>query len=136
LSAASGAKPTSLAPLASDVLTLVKKTDETGATVFVPTLRGFWPGHVPAGVEGPGSASSPSSPTTANFTVTRYHVDFVPPMDATPGVDVPFPFDGGMTVTVGGSRRRRVLIVRSRRTGSASGARRIGAADGSRPWPR
>jgi hypothetical protein len=107
LSAASGAKPTDFAAvLASDVLTLVKKTDDTGATVFVPTIFED-AGQVTfrLGLKDPGSASSPSSPTTSNFiTVTRYHVDFVRADGRnTPGVDVPFPFDGGMTVTVGGS---------------------------------
>ena len=51
----------------------------------------------------PGSSDSPTSPTTTNFiTVTRYHVEFVRADGRnTPGVDVPFPFDGAMTVTVG-----------------------------------
>ena len=55
------------------------------------------------GLKDPGSSDSPTSPTTANFiTVTRYHVDYVRADGRnTPGVDVPFPFDGAMTLTVG-----------------------------------
>jgi hypothetical protein len=48
----------------------------------------------------PGSAAGP---TSANFiTVDRYHVQFIRSDGRnTPGVDVPYPFDGAFTVTVG-----------------------------------
>ncbi len=108
LEAASGAKPTEFSgALASDVVTLVKQTDADGNSVFVPTIYDD-PGQVSfsLGLKDPGSADSPTSPTSANFiTVNRYHVEFVRADGRnTPGVDVPYPFDGGMTVTVAGSR--------------------------------
>jgi hypothetical protein len=50
----------------------------------------------------PGSQSNPNTPTTSNLiTVDRYHVEFVRADGRnTPGVDVPYAFDGGMTLTV------------------------------------
>jgi len=46
-----------------------------------------------------------TSPTSTNaITVTRFRVVFRRADGRnTPGVDVPYPFDGGMTITVGGS---------------------------------
>jgi hypothetical protein len=42
--------------------------------------------------------------------VNRYHVVFVRADGRnTPGVDVPYPFDGGMTVTVGGNGGKAVF---------------------------
>jgi hypothetical protein len=54
------------------------------------------------GMKDPGSARNPSVPTSANFiTVTRYHVKYVRTDGrSTQGVDVPWEFDGGATVTV------------------------------------
>ena len=51
------------------------------------------------------TAASPTTPTTANYiTVTQYHVSYIRSDGRnTPGVDVPFPFDGALTVTVGAS---------------------------------
>ena len=51
----------------------------------------------------PGSASSPTAPTTANYiTVNQYRVRYIRTDGrSVEGVDVPFGFDGGMTVTVG-----------------------------------
>jgi hypothetical protein len=48
-------------------------------------------------------ATSATAPTTANLiTVDRYHVQFIRADGRnTPGVDVPYPFDGAFTVTVG-----------------------------------
>lgn len=49
-------------------------------------------------------AGSATAPTTANFiTVDRYHVTFIRSDGRNkPGVDVPYPFDGAFTTTVGG----------------------------------
>ena len=62
----------------------------------------------------PGTADLPSRPTPANFvTVTRYRVRYVRADGrSTPGVDVPYAFDGGMTFTVGpdGGVSRFVLV--------------------------
>jgi hypothetical protein len=54
------------------------------------------------GMKNPGSPQSPSVPTSANYiTVTRYHVKYVRSDGrSTQGVDVPWEFDGGATVTV------------------------------------
>ncbi len=50
----------------------------------------------------PGSSTQPTEPTSANFiTVQRYRVRFVRADGRnTPGVDVPYRFDGAMTMTV------------------------------------
>ena len=49
----------------------------------------------------PGTTENPTSPTSANWiTLTRYRVDYVRADGRnTPGVDVPYPIDGGMTFT-------------------------------------
>jgi hypothetical protein len=50
----------------------------------------------------PGTAASPSAATEVNaITITRYHVDYIRADGRnTPGVDVPYGFDGAVTVTV------------------------------------
>ena len=106
LAGASGVKPTSFSNvLASDVVTLVSKS-QGGQQVMVPTIFED-PGEVTLSLalKDPGTAASPTNPTKTNFiTVTRYHVEYVRADGRnTPGVDVPFPFDGAFTVTVGGS---------------------------------
>ncbi|HXT70004.1 MAG TPA: hypothetical protein VN700_09635 [Vicinamibacterales bacterium] len=57
------------------------------------------------GLKDPGTAQNPAVPTSANFiTVTRYHVKYLRSDGRnTQGVDVPFEFDGGATVTVTGA---------------------------------
>lgn len=104
LEAAPGVTPDKLAgTLASDVLTKVKK-DVDGKQVLVPTVF-----EDPAvvkfqlGMKDPGSAQTPTTPSTTNFiTVTQYHVKFVRSDGLnTQGVDVPYEFDGAITVTVG-----------------------------------
>ncbi len=104
LQGASGAKPTQFGiPLDSDVVTLVSQ-NVGGQQVKVPTIFDD-PGQVTfqLGLKDPGTADSPASPTKTNFiTVTRYHVEYVRSDGRnTPGVDVPYAFDGGMTITVG-----------------------------------
>ena len=49
----------------------------------------------------PGTSEAPSSPTSANWvTITGYRVVYRRTDGrATPGVDVPYPFEGGMTMT-------------------------------------
>lgn len=96
LQGASGAKPDTFGgTLASDVQTLVDNGDSKSPTIYED------PGRVvlllamknPVGLE----------PTTANFiTFNRYRVTYVRSDGRnTPGVDVPYPFDGAVTVTVG-----------------------------------
>lgn len=104
LAAASGAKPDAFgANLASDVQTLVKR-DIGGQQVLVPTIfEDLAQVTFRLGMKDPGTTSAPSAPSTANFiTVTRYHVSFTRSDGRnTPGVDVPYGFDGAFTVTVG-----------------------------------
>ena len=100
LEAASGAKPGDVGnTLQSDVITLVKSTvageDTYVATIYedvgVVTLR--------AAMKELAGGSSPATPTPANtITVTRYHVEFKRADGRnTPGVDVPYGFDGAAT---------------------------------------
>lgn len=96
LQAASGAQPDELGgTLNSDVITIV----DDQATIFndsaVVRFR--------LGLKDAGTAASPNAPTTNQFiTVNRYRVRYMRTDGRnTPGVDVPFGFDGGFTVTVG-----------------------------------
>lgn len=54
------------------------------------------------GVKDAGGVGSPNAPTQNQFiTINRYHVKYVRADGRnTPGVDVPYPFDGAFTVTV------------------------------------
>jgi hypothetical protein len=64
----------------------------------------------------PGTPENPALPTTANYiTVTRYRVEYRRSDGRnTPGVDVPFPFDGGMTfTTVTGIQTAEFVLVRA-----------------------
>ncbi len=91
LLAASGAQPDQVGGvLASDVLTNGGIFADNGQA----TLR--------LALKDPGSQTTPTQPTTMNYiTITRYHVDFVRSDGRnTPGVDVPYSFDGAVTLTV------------------------------------
>jgi hypothetical protein len=95
LEGAPGSDPTKFsASLASDVVTVVNNVP----TVFNDVGRV----SLSLGMKDPGTASSPTSPTSANFiTLTQYHVQFIRADGRnTQGVDVPYAFDGGMTLTV------------------------------------
>jgi hypothetical protein len=111
LTAASGAEPDAFGgTLASDVLTKGGVYADPGQVTFTLALKD------------PGSSSSPTAPTTTNFiTVTRYHVDFVRSDGRkTPGVDVPYSFDGAATATVtdeGGSLTLTVVRVQAKLEG-------------------
>jgi hypothetical protein len=92
LTAAPGAKPDEFGgTLESDIAS-------NNGTIF-PDLAQV---VMDLGLKDPGGTNTPTKPTTTNFiTVTRYHVEFVRADGRnTPGVDVPFPFDGGVTFTV------------------------------------
>jgi hypothetical protein len=94
LRGASGADPGQLdGVLTSDVLTNGGVIEDGGSV----TLR--------LALKDPGTTSNPTAPTTSNFiTVNRYRVEYVRADGRnTPGVDVPYPFDGAITVTVGGN---------------------------------
>lgn len=105
LQGASGAEPDTLGTIVfSDVLTIVERQID-GQTVRVPTVFAD-PGRVTfrLGLKDPGTPTSPTSPSPLNaITVTRYRVAFRRADGRnTPGVDVPYGFDGGFTVTVAG----------------------------------
>jgi len=104
LQAAAGVKPASFSGnLASDVLTFVKK-DVGGTQVLVPTVfEDFAQVTFRLAMKDPGSTAAPTSPSPASYiTITQYHVNFVRSDGRnTPGVDVPYPFDGAVTITVG-----------------------------------
>ena len=91
--------------LASDVVTLVKQ-QVNGQEVRVPTIYEDI-GNVSfrLAMKDPGSIDTPSTPSPTNFiTINRYRVQFIRADGRnTPGVDVPYPFDGAMTATVSGS---------------------------------
>lgn len=86
----------------SDVETLVEVT-EGGQTFKVPT-RFNDSGKVTLrlGLKNAGTPASPTQPSSLNeITMTRYRVEFRRTDGRnTPGVDVPYGFEGGMTVTV------------------------------------
>ena len=91
---ASGADPQAFeGVLNSDVLTNGGVIEDGGTVTFR------------LGLKDPGTTSNPNSPSSANFiTITRYRVEFLRADGRnTPGVDVPYAFDGAMTVTVTGN---------------------------------
>ncbi len=107
LVAASGAEPDKLgATLHSDVITIVKDVP----TIFSDNGRVSFS----IGLKDPGSTSSPITPTANNsITVERYHVNYIRADGRnTPGVDVPYAFDGAMTFTVTGERSESFELVR------------------------
>jgi hypothetical protein len=107
LVAAPGAEPDKLgATLHSDVLTTVKEIP----TIFSDNGRVSFS----LGLKDPGSTSSANTPTANNaITVERYHVNYIRADGRnTPGVDVPYAFDGAMTFTVTGERSETFELVR------------------------
>ncbi len=104
ITAASGAQPGTFGTqLNSDVLTLVDQTI-LGQQVRVPTVfNDLGRATLRLALKNPGTATTPTSPTTINeITVTRYRVSFKRSDGRnTPGQDVPYGFDGGLTATVG-----------------------------------
>jgi hypothetical protein len=95
LEAASGADPGSFGgDLASDVITVVGGSP----TAFADVARV----NFALMMKDPGTSASPNAPGPNNaITVDRYHVQFIRADGRnTPGVDVPYPFDGAFTVTV------------------------------------
>lgn len=117
LQGASGAEPDEFSTvLYSDVQTLVEQ-QVNGQTVRVPTVFSD-PGRVTfrLGLKDPGTSVNPNAPSAINeVTVTRYRVQFKRADGRnTPGVDVPYGFDGGFTITVpgGGSASAGFELVR------------------------
>ena len=143
LQAASGAKPATFGgTLESDVVTNVK-TRSAARTVIAPTVyEDLGQVKLRMALKDGGNGIAVTAPTPVNaVTVTRYHVDFKRSDGRnTPGVDVPYGFDGAATGTIGG--RRRVAHLRARAgagqaRGAAEGAARRRRRDScSRPSPR
>ena len=103
LEGASGATPNAFGTtVSSDVQTLVRRTIN-GEEQLVPTIYGD-PGRVSMrlGLKSPGPTESPTTPSTLNaITLNRYRVVYQRSDGRnTQGVDVPYAFDGGMTLTV------------------------------------
>lgn len=103
LEGASGASPDDFGgTLHSDVVTLVSRQVD-GAPRRVPTIFNDL-GRVTMSLilKDPGSPSAPAAPTALNqVTITRYRVIYRRADGRnTPGVDVPFPFDSGVTFTI------------------------------------
>jgi hypothetical protein len=88
--------------LMSDVETIVE-VQEGGQTRRIPTrFNDTGRVRLRLALKNPGTPTSPLSPSTLNeITVYRYRVEFrrTDGRNA-PGVDVPYPFEGGMTITV------------------------------------
>jgi hypothetical protein len=102
LGGASGAEPDTFdSSLQSDVVTDGSIFEDPGRVILS------------LGLKDPGTAESPTAPTTANFiTVTRYRVRYLRSDGRnTPGVDVPYPFDGAMTATVGDAGTTAILTL-------------------------
>jgi hypothetical protein len=96
LEAASGANPTTFGgTLQSDVLTVVDDVP----TIFNDVGRA----RMTLAMKDPGTADTPTIPTPNNFiTLNRYRVQYIRADGRNvPGVDVPFPFDGAVTSTIG-----------------------------------
>jgi hypothetical protein len=104
---ASGATPGTFGnPLLSDVVTLVGNNP----TIFNDLARVTFV----LGLKDPGSSSTPVNPTQNNWiTVDRYHVRYIRSDGHNiEGVDVPYAFDAGMTVTVSDSSTVSLNVVR------------------------
>jgi hypothetical protein len=103
LEGASGAAPNEFSTfVGSDVQTLVRRSIN-GEEIRVPTIF-LDPGKVTlrVGLKNPGTTVVPTAPTALNaITVTHYRVLYRRTDGRnTQGVDVPYAFDGGMTLTV------------------------------------
>lgn len=105
LEAASGADPANMSGfLLSDVQTLVDQ-NVGGASVRVPVIfndvaRATM--HLIPKDVGNGQNAIAPTPWANLVTINRYHIDYVRADGRnTPGVDVPFPVDGGLTASIG-----------------------------------
>ena len=111
LDAASGAEPEGFDNvLSSDVITVVD--EDTGqTTIYEDTGRVTFT----LALKDPGSAGNPASPSVANaITINRYRVRYIRSDGRnTPGVDVPYPFDGAFTVTVSSTGQATFSLVRA-----------------------
>ena len=103
LEAASGAEPEQFGNvLNSDVETIVEQQID-GQPIDVPSVfSDSGRATFRLGLKNPGTSTSPLTPSPLNeITVTRYRVTFRRADGrSTPGVDVPYAFDGAVTLTI------------------------------------
>lgn len=109
---AAGAEPEEFGNgvLYSDVITLVKDDEDN----LVPTIfSDLGRVNFSLGMKDPGGSTSPTAPTSANIiTLNRYRVRYIRADGRnTPGVDVPYPFDGALTVTIGAGETEAVFEI-------------------------
>jgi hypothetical protein len=103
LQAASGADPGSLGgTLLSDVVTVVERTVNGEETPVPTTFNDVGQVTMTLILKDPGQPGAPAAPTAINqVTISRYRVVYRRSDGRnTPGLDVPFPFDSGITFTV------------------------------------
>jgi hypothetical protein len=109
LEAAPGAEPTDFGnTLLSDVITVVDDSPTFFNDVGRVTFR--------LGLKDPGSSTAPTTPSQNDaITINRYRVQFVRADGRnTPGVDVPYGFDGAFTLTItGGDASAGFTLVRN-----------------------
>ena len=101
--------------LISDVITNVISPAPCSAETPCPTIFGdSGEATMHIALKDPGTSTAPASPTEVNaITITRYHVDYIRADGRnTPGVDVPYGFDGAVTVTVSGATTFGFQLVR------------------------
>jgi hypothetical protein len=99
LSGESGADPGKFGgTLFSDVITIVDDGEVKRATFFADNGRVSFG----LGLKDPGAPTSPNAPSANNaITIDRYHVEYIRADGRnTPGVDVPYPFDSAIGLTV------------------------------------
>jgi hypothetical protein len=104
LQAASGATPSAFGgTLDSDVVTNVKTTVGTEEVLAPTVYEDLGQASLRMALKDGGNGSAVAAPTAVNaVTVTRYHVGFKRSDGRnTPGVDVPYAFDGAATGTIG-----------------------------------
>jgi hypothetical protein len=104
LQAASGATPSAFAgTLDSDVITNVKTTVGEQEVLQPTVYEDIGQVKLRMALKDGGNGMAVAAPTAVNaVTVTRYHVDFKRSDGRnTPGVDVPYGFDGAATGTIG-----------------------------------
>jgi hypothetical protein len=104
LQAAQGNHPSNFSgSLFSDVLTIVTSGGVCTTTNPCPTVfNDVGQVVLRAPLKDIGSTANPNAPTTNNeVTINRFHVEYVRADGRnTPGIDVPYPWDGGATGTV------------------------------------
>jgi hypothetical protein len=101
--------------LISDVITNVISPAPCTQDAPCPTIFGdTGEATMHIALKDPGTATAPSSPTQVNaITITRYHVEYVRADGRnTPGLDVPYGFDGAVTVTISGATSFGFQLVR------------------------